>query len=101
MRCAAWHRRPLLAYDNSMGIVARGGRRGLDLRSIHRASRMASARSAWKFSTMERATVANRWNLDLIEDYYSRWLKDPASVDGSWRLFFEGFETGREAQGLA
>ena len=41
---------------------------------------------------MERATVANRWNLDLIEDYYDRWRKDPASVEESWRIFFEGYE---------
>jgi 2-oxoglutarate dehydrogenase E1 component len=48
---------------------------------------------------MERATVANRWNLDLIEDYYGRWLKDPASVGDSWRIFFEGYEFGRELPG--
>src|SRR5262249_18920273 len=43
---------------------------------------------------MERATVANRWNLDLIEDYYDRWRKDPTSVEESWRNFFEGYELG-------
>ena len=47
---------------------------------------------------MERATVANRWNLDLIEDYYDRWRKDPASVEESWRIFFEGYELGHQAR---
>jgi 2-oxoglutarate dehydrogenase E1 component len=45
---------------------------------------------------MERPTVANRSNLSLIEDYYQRWLTDPSSVDGSWRIFFEGYDLGRE-----
>lgn len=44
---------------------------------------------------MNRSTVANRWNLDLIEDYHQRWRNDPASVDETWRIFFEGFELGR------
>ena len=30
---------------------------------------------------MNRSTVANRWNLDLIEEHYQRWRDDPASVD--------------------
>jgi 2-oxoglutarate dehydrogenase E1 component len=46
---------------------------------------------------MNRSTVANRWNLELIEDYHQRWRADPASVDESWRIFFEGFELGRSA----
>ena len=50
---------------------------------------------------MERATVANRWNLDLIEDYYDRWRKDPASVEESWRNFFEGYELGHQTGGPA
>jgi 2-oxoglutarate dehydrogenase E1 component len=37
-------------------------------------------------------TYANRSNLDLIDSYYENWKKDPASVDSSWRSFFEGFE---------
>src|SRR5262249_4240039 len=39
-------------------------------------------------------SFATRWNLDVIEAAYQRWRKDPASVDESWRLFFEGFELG-------
>ena len=41
----------------------------------------------------------NRWNLSLIEDYYERWRKDPTSVEESWRIFFEGYELGREPRG--
>ena len=43
---------------------------------------------------MNRSTVANRSNLDLIEESYKRWRDDPNSVDESWRHFFEGFELG-------
>jgi len=44
---------------------------------------------------MNRSTVANRWNLDLLEEYHRRWRDDPASVDESWRMFFEGYEFGQ------
>lgn len=44
---------------------------------------------------MNRSTVANRWNLELIEENYQRWRNDPASVDDTWRIFFEGFELGQ------
>jgi 2-oxoglutarate dehydrogenase E1 component len=43
---------------------------------------------------MHGTPVATRWNLDVIEDTYRRWRENPASVDESWRLFFEGFELG-------
>ncbi|HMB07520.1 MAG TPA: multifunctional oxoglutarate decarboxylase/oxoglutarate dehydrogenase thiamine pyrophosphate-binding subunit/dihydrolipoyllysine-residue succinyltransferase subunit, partial [Isosphaeraceae bacterium] len=46
-----------------------------------------------------RSTVANRWNLDLIEEYHQRWRNDPASVDDTWRIFFEGFELGQSGDG--
>src|SRR5438105_11779866 len=44
--------------------------------------------------TMKRATPATRWNLDAIEEAYHKWQENPAAVDESWRLFFEGFELG-------
>jgi 2-oxoglutarate dehydrogenase E1 component len=50
---------------------------------------------------MERSTVGNRWNVDLIEDYYDRWRKDPTSVQDSWRIFFEGYELGHRGNGRA
>ena len=50
---------------------------------------------------MNRSTVANRWNLDLIEANYQRWRADPGSVDDTWRLFFEGSELGQSGDGLA
>jgi 2-oxoglutarate dehydrogenase E1 component len=37
-------------------------------------------------------TVATRWNQGAIDDAYERWRHDPASVDESWRAFFDGFE---------
>jgi 2-oxoglutarate dehydrogenase E1 component len=39
-------------------------------------------------------SAANRWNVDLIEDYYKRWQHDPTSVPESWRSFFDGYELG-------
>ncbi|MES2572040.1 MAG: 2-oxoglutarate dehydrogenase E1 component, partial [Verrucomicrobiota bacterium] len=39
-------------------------------------------------------SFANRFNVDLLEESYSRWQKDPASVDPTWAAFFEGFELG-------
>lgn len=46
---------------------------------------------------MSRVRFANRWNLDAIEAAYQRWQQEPASVDESWRFFFEGFELGADA----
>jgi 2-oxoglutarate dehydrogenase E1 component len=43
---------------------------------------------------MTTGAVASRGNLELIEDAYQRWRRDPAAVDESWRAFFEGFELG-------
>src|SRR5271165_5578712 len=43
---------------------------------------------------MSVSSIATRWNLDAIEAAYQRWRDNPASVDDSWRLFFEGFEFG-------
>ena len=41
-----------------------------------------------------RSSFATRPNLDLIEENYERWQKNPQSVDSSWAAFFEGFELG-------
>jgi 2-oxoglutarate dehydrogenase E1 component len=43
---------------------------------------------------MSRTNVATRWNLDVIESAYRSWQQNPASMDQSWRSFFEGFELG-------
>jgi 2-oxoglutarate dehydrogenase E1 component len=50
---------------------------------------------------MQRTSVASRFNLELIEDYYQRWLADPSSVDSSWRLYFEGYDLGRHSRDRA
>jgi 2-oxoglutarate dehydrogenase E1 component len=49
--------------------------------------------------SMSRATIASRANLDLIDENYRRWRQDPASVEESWRIFFEGFELGFQHDG--
>jgi 2-oxoglutarate dehydrogenase E1 component len=41
-----------------------------------------------------RTSIATRANLDLIEENYRRWQRNPASVDSGWAAFFEGFELG-------
>src|SRR5690242_2174270 len=64
----------------------------------------SSRRTAWtltKTNIMERASVANPWNLELIEDTYARWRADPASVERSWQVFFEGYDLGREIDNTA
>src|SRR3954452_5843928 len=55
----------------------------------------------WDFFPMNRSMVANRWNLDLIEENHQRWRNDPASVDETWRIFFEGYELGHSNDGVA
>jgi 2-oxoglutarate dehydrogenase E1 component len=49
---------------------------------------------------MTPSSFATRANLAAIEDAYQRWRADPASVDESWRYFFEGFELGFSGLGL-
>jgi 2-oxoglutarate dehydrogenase E1 component len=41
-----------------------------------------------------RPSFATRGNLDLIEENYRLWEKNPEAVDTDWRAFFEGFELG-------
>ncbi|MFL5329981.1 MAG: 2-oxoglutarate dehydrogenase E1 component [Gemmataceae bacterium] len=43
---------------------------------------------------MSSPNFATRANLDVLEDYYQRWVADPKSVDQAWQAFFEGFELG-------
>src|SRR3954449_11471976 len=45
-----------------------------------------------------QTTLGARANLDLIDQNYERWQKDPGSVDPSWAAFFEGFELGNLPQ---
>jgi 2-oxoglutarate dehydrogenase E1 component len=47
---------------------------------------------------MNRSTVGNRSNLDLVEQLYTKWCNDPNSVDASWQAFFEGYSLGSEGQ---
>jgi 2-oxoglutarate dehydrogenase E1 component len=45
-----------------------------------------------------RTSIDARANLHLIEENYSHWQQDPASVDPGWSAFFEGFELGNLPQ---
>ncbi len=47
---------------------------------------------------MMRPSIANRTNLDLIEQNYRIWEKNPEALDSGWRAFFEGFELGNTPQ---
>ena len=44
---------------------------------------------------MKTLNIANRWNADLIDSYYEKWIEDAHQVAPDWRAFFEGFELGR------
>lgn len=41
---------------------------------------------------MNHTHFANRWNADIIDENYQRWLDEPSSLSPEWRAFFEGFE---------
>src|SRR5438105_14157575 len=45
-----------------------------------------------------RTSIGARANLELIEENYRRWQRDPGSVDSGWSAFFEGFELGNLPQ---
>ena len=45
-----------------------------------------------------RPSISARANLELIEENYRRWQRDPESVDSGWSAFFEGFELGNLPQ---
>jgi 2-oxoglutarate dehydrogenase E1 component len=46
--------------------------------------------------TMNNLSFATRANLDLLEEYYRRWLADPGSLDPLWQAFFEGFSLSHQ-----
>ncbi|MCB9026477.1 MAG: 2-oxoglutarate dehydrogenase E1 component [Bdellovibrionaceae bacterium] len=41
---------------------------------------------------LEKFSYLNRSNLEYIEQQYQNFLKDPQSIEGEWRMFFEGVE---------
>src|SRR5688572_6200723 len=43
---------------------------------------------------MNRSSLPTHANADIIEATYQAWLKDPNSVDPTWRAFFQGFTLG-------
>ena len=47
---------------------------------------------------MENLNFATRWNIDEVDANYIKWLKEPSSLDSSWRIFFEGFHLGSDRE---
>jgi 2-oxoglutarate dehydrogenase E1 component len=45
-----------------------------------------------------RNSIGARANLELIEENYRRWQRNPESVDSGWSAFFEGFDLGNLPQ---
>src|SRR5213083_3616317 len=45
-----------------------------------------------------RTSISARANLELIEENYRRWQRNPESVDSGWSAFFEGLELGNLPQ---
>ena len=43
---------------------------------------------------MNRSSLPTSANASVIEAAYEAWLKDPNSVDPTWRAFFQGFTLG-------
>jgi 2-oxoglutarate dehydrogenase E1 component len=52
------------------------------------------ARSSRHYFDNMHPSFATRLNLDLLEQNYERWHKDPDSLDSGWSAFFEGFDLG-------
>ncbi|HTL66122.1 MAG TPA: 2-oxoglutarate dehydrogenase E1 component [Lacunisphaera sp.] len=47
---------------------------------------------------MKPASLSERANAGLIEEYQQRWLDNPESVDPTWRAFFQGFTLASSGQ---
>src|SRR6058998_2558309 len=45
-----------------------------------------------------RTSIGARANLELIDENYRRWQRNPESVDSGWSAFFEGFALGNLPQ---
>ncbi len=45
---------------------------------------------------MDKFSYLNNIDLELLEDQYQKFLKDPGLIEKSWRHFFEGFEFSRK-----
>src|SRR4051812_22111567 len=48
---------------------------------------------------MSEGTVSAVANVEAIDALYRSWRADPASVEPSWRTYFEGFELGLTRSG--
>lgn len=41
-------------------------------------------------------SFANLENIDVLEQLYSKWQKNPESLEGDWRYFFDGMQLGAQ-----
>src|SRR5690242_15790969 len=46
---------------------------------------------------MDKFTAVGNQEIGAIEEYYNSYLRNPLSVNESWRIFFEGFELASKA----
>ncbi len=44
---------------------------------------------------MKNLRFATRWNADILDEYYEKWLHDAEDLDPAWEAFFEGFALGQ------
>ena len=49
---------------------------------------------------MSRTSFSSRYNADYIDTLYQQWRRDPASVEESWRIFFEGFDLAQSGKAV-
>jgi 2-oxoglutarate dehydrogenase E1 component len=50
---------------------------------------------------MNSPSFASRYNADIIDEYYARWLENPDQVDANWRAFFDGFAFAANGAAIA
>src|SRR4029434_6429210 len=59
---------------------------------------LAAQRNRQRLRFAMRTSIGARANLELIEENYRRWQRNPESVNSGWSAFFEGFELGNLTQ---
>src|SRR6202040_3294260 len=64
--------------------------------SLH--CQLAAVRNRPSLKIAMRTSISARANLELIEENYRRWQRNPEAVDSGWSAFFEGFELGNLPQ---
>jgi len=50
---------------------------------------------------MDKYSYINNAHPEYVDQMYQTYLKDPQSVDESWRMFFTGYEYGQNGEDTA